>query len=205
MSKDKKVDKIISEQLLRDKSKKQMKDLHKLMKKSGGDIGEKVRKCEKSKENKMPNSIYIDNPFGSTRKIETFEDFSKSTKKQFEGKVEEKTISTSLEDFYMWKDREKIDLNDDSWIKGTKEDFERPMFKNLPNQKDRFPYDILRSGNFIETKDGKIIGQINKIKGKSILLDVINDENKHELKEFDIVKLVKKIKDKDLKISSNSK
>jgi len=408
MSKNKKVDKVLSEQLLRASTKKQMANLFKEINKSGGDIGMQVRKGEKTKEDKMPNSIYMDNPFGSSRKIETYEDFSTQQRKTYEsnittfekfdtdeveqidestdqpikielknvryhqghdgdglnadlfingikclhiyddarggefqytpythnakdpekiktlinlfdeyveslpeetitdfgdkpfqlkpdrdtviGKLEEEwakaknerkfnkqmetrilfgipgedsyryfdikrplksipketlqkfiidkvkpklvngieilntnleelgisltesidtgineRIATKLEDFYMWKDRKIIDLNDDSWVKGTKEDFLRPMFKNLPDHKDRFPYDILRSGKFLETKDGKIVGQIDTLKGKVIVLDIINDENKHEYKEFNLVKLVDKIKDKELKVTSNTK
>jgi hypothetical protein len=52
-----KVEKVLSEQLLRDKSKQQMKDVLKACEKDGGDIGMKVRKSEKTKEDKMPNSI----------------------------------------------------------------------------------------------------------------------------------------------------
>jgi membrane-associated HD superfamily phosphohydrolase len=188
--------KLVSETILRDKSRKQFQDIHKQMNKSGGDIGEKVRKSEKTKEDKLPNSYYMDNPFGSNRKIETYEDFSKSMKKQYESK---------LEDFYKVVDGEKIDLNDDSWVKGTDDDFLRPMFKNLPEQKDRFPHDINRSGKFIETKDGKVIGQINNIKGKVIIIDIIDKDDKHQYIEYDMKKLIKKIVNKEIKLIDNSK
>ena len=109
--------KVLSEQLLRDKSRQQMADLHKIMNKVGGDIGEQVRKSENTKEDKMPNAFYMDNPFGqSSRRIETYEDFSSTAKKQFEGK-------TTCKKFY-------------DWVEGSKEDFERPMFANLPDPED---------------------------------------------------------------------
>jgi hypothetical protein len=256
--KNKKVEKVLSEQLLRDKSKNQMKDLLKTVKKSGGDIGMKVRKDEKTKEDKMPNSIYMDNPFASSRKIETFEDFCSSARKTFEGaktdnkemegedpcwddyemigtkekdgkevpncvpkdkskkdkdkeKTNESIISTfesflpkHLEDMYFWRDREGISLNDDNWVKGTFDDFLRPMFKNLPNHKDRHPYDVLRSGKFIETKDGKIVGQIDTMRGNMVTLDIIDENNEHQYVDFEIDKLVNKIKDNQLKVNSNT-
>lgn len=68
----------INEALLRDSTKKQLSDLRKLITKGGGDIGDTVRKSEKSKEDKMPNTMYMDNPFSSNRKIDTWENFSKN-------------------------------------------------------------------------------------------------------------------------------
>lgn len=295
MSSNKKTDKLLTEQLLRKDTKKRMENLYKTIKKSGGDIGEKVRKSEKSKEDKMPNSFYMDNPFGSNRKIDTWENFMKTdahidtpasrsrdpkskpemfytfsdfskydtikesilsetekgeefldelnnelqelglTEKQSENLIDnisndviEEWIydyiyndlriddvankvrakmkaneSKDLEDMYFWKDKEKIDLTDDQWVKGTEEDKLRPMFKNLPNKKDRHPYDILRSGKFIEV-DG-ITGQIINVKNKVVTLDVIDKEtHKHKTITYDLVKLIKKMKNKEVKISDNT-
>lgn len=247
-----KVGKVLSEgALMRDANKKQQQKLYKTIKAAGGDIGMKVRKDEHSKEDKMPNAIYMDNPWGSSRHIDTYENFqmkeeerlveaglptaktakqmkklnkkakkggsdigdktkSKATKDPLSNKALISTnedfnfIPTTLEDFYMWKDRKKINQNNDNWIKGTKEDFQRPMFKNLPDHKDRYPYDVLRDGKFIETKDGKIVGQINKLKDNVIVLDIIDEDFKHQYVEFDLVKLIKKIKDEELTITSNS-
>ena len=68
----------MNESLLRSNSKRQMIELNKTIKKSGGDIQDRVRKGEKKKENKMPNAYYMDNPFDSKRKsIDTWEDFTK--------------------------------------------------------------------------------------------------------------------------------
>lgn len=187
-------EKRINESLMRDSNKKQMEKLFKTVKKSGGDIGMRVHKDEKTKQTDMPNSFHIDNPFGSGRKIDTYEGFTNT-----------KTVNESkLEDFYSWVDSETINLNDDSWIKGTKEDFERPMFKNLPNHKDRFPYDVLRSGKFIETKDGKIIGQIGTMKNTVVTLDIIDDEHKHQTVEYEVKKLVKKLKNNEIQLTDNS-
>lgn len=67
-----------NESLLRSNSKKQMTELNKTIKRSGGDIQDRVRKGEKRKENKMPNAYYMDNPFDARRKsIDTWEDFTK--------------------------------------------------------------------------------------------------------------------------------
>ena len=68
----------IDESLLRDRSKKQLQNLKKTIDASGGDIESKVRKGSKYKENKIPNTIYMDNPFGSKREIDTWENFSKN-------------------------------------------------------------------------------------------------------------------------------
>ena len=297
-------------------NKKQQEKLYKTIKDSGGDIGMRVRAGEKTKEDKMPNAIFMDNPWGSSRTIDTYSSFQvrneayedwniqeeesipsshkpnlwsveeieaakemyrkdgidatglnneefeimmadyentlmknndtlsedvglptakgakqmksfmkKATKGKKKGKKEKgvKDLTgakiatyeswkgafkgmdnpTRLEDFYKWLDRDKIDLNDDSWVRGTEEDFLRPMFKNLPNHKDRFPYDVLRDGRFLETKDGKIVAQINKLKGKVIILDIIDEDDKHKYVEYDLVKILKKIKDRELKINSN--
>jgi len=254
----KKTDEINEASLITNANKKQQEKLYKTVKAAGGDIGMRVRAGEKTKEDKMPNAIFMDNPWGSSRHIDTYSSFQvresvelndddeqlteglptakgakqfksfmkKATKGKKKGKKEKgvkdltgASISTyeswssafkgmnnptRLEDFYMWKDRDSIDLNDDSWVRGTKEDFERPMFKNLPNHKDRFPYDVLRSGKFLETKDGKIVGQIDVLKGEVIVLDVIDENNEHQYVEYDVVKLVKKLKDKELKINSNT-
>jgi hypothetical protein len=63
---------------MRDNSKKQMVNLYNTIKQSGGDIGEVVRKGEQTKEDKMPNSMYMDNPFGqSKRHVDTYEYFHK--------------------------------------------------------------------------------------------------------------------------------
>lgn len=68
-----------NESLLRDKSRKQMEDLNKIIKSSGGDIQDIVKKGEKKKENEIPNTVYMDNPFDSKRNsIETIEDFMKN-------------------------------------------------------------------------------------------------------------------------------
>ena len=257
MSKD--TNKINESALITNANKKQQEKLYKTIKAAGGDIGMKVRAGEKNKEDKMPNAIFMDNPWGSNRTIDTYSSFQvresvdtvenddqltedaglptakgakqlksfmkKATKGKKKGKKEKgvKDLTgakiqtyesytsafkdmnnpTRLEDFYMWLDRDKIDLNDDSWVRGTKEDFERPMFKNLPNHKDRFPYDVLRDGRFLETKDGKIVAQINKLKGNVIVLDIIDEDDKHQYVEYDLVKMIKKIEDKELKINSN--
>jgi len=84
------------------------------------------------------------------------------------------------------------DFNDDH-IKGTKDDKNKPMFNNLPNKSMRNPYDILRSGKFIKI-DG-ITGQIIGLKGNLVLLDIINkDTNEHEVKEYDVKYILKKLK-----------
>jgi len=312
-----KVDKTLSEgAMLTDANKKQQEKLYKTVKAAGGDIGMRVRADEKNKEDKMPNAIFMDNPWGSGRHIDTYSKFqprtvesvktiNESTKYKYviktyngekledeeivyldqpdlttyddgvpmtlgsnqelielvddkdyikEGKqiedqlVEEAGLATTkgadqfkkfmkkgtkgkkkgkkekgtkdltgavistyesflpkhLEDMYFWRDRDGIALNDDNWVKGTKEDFERPMFKNLPDHKTRHPYDVLRSGKWIETKDGKVVGQIDTMRGHMITLDIIDEDNKHQYVNFEINKLIKKIKDNELKINSNT-
>jgi len=255
-----KVEKVLAENIadisVPKNNAKQQNQLLNTIKKSGGDIGMKVRAGEKTKEDKMPNAIYMDNPWGSGRKIDTFENFQlkdeeklqeeaglptkrgaqqfkKFVKKAKNGKkdIGDKTkkskklanqlsigtitsdtvISTyesflpkHLEDMYFWRDRDKINLNDDNWVKGTKEDFLRPMFKNLPRHKDRYPYDVLRSGKWIETKDGKVVGQIDTMRGTMVTLDIIDDNNEHQYVDFEVTKLIKKIKDCQLKIDSNT-
>lgn len=126
----------INENLMRNANAKQQKKLYNEIKKAGGDIGEKVAKSSKTKENKLSNVYYMNNPWDGARHIDTYESFQTQSK---ENTILEKS---NLEDFYTWigSDGDKgtgIELNDDSWVKGTKEDLKRPMFKNLPSNKDR--------------------------------------------------------------------
>ena len=249
----KRTEKVNEGAMLTDANKKQQQKLYKTIKAAGGDIGMKVRASEKTKEDKMPNAIYMDNPWGSSRTIDTYSKFQVRnesvettktedvlikeaglptakgakqmkdfTKKATKGKKKSKkekgvkdisgaVISTyeaflpkHLEDMYFWRDRDSIALNDDNWVKGTFDDFQRPMFKNLPSHKDRHPYDVLRSGKFIETKDGKVVGQIDTMRGRMVTLDIIDENNEHQYIDFEVVKLIKKIKDCQLKIDSNT-
>lgn len=173
----------MNENVMRNDTKKRMEKLYSEIKKSGGDIGEKVNKSEKHKEGDIPNAFHIDNPFGSGRHIDTFESYCLK---------ESRGSDNSLEDMYTSVNGHGIDLTDDRWIKGTDEDKLRPMFNNHPNIKDRYPMDILRIGKFI-TID-KTTGQILSIKNGIVEVDVINDEYKHEIIKYDIVKLLKKMK-----------
>lgn len=180
------------QQMLRDESKKRWQKLYKDIQKQGGDIGDKVRKDQKTKEDKEPNCYYMNNPWDGKRHVDTYESFC----------LKESIKATSLEDMYKNKDVNGIDLNDDSWIKGTKEDKERPMFNNHPDKVDRYPMEI--GINKFITIDG-VTGQINSIKNKVIILDIINDENKHEYKEYNLATVLKKLKNKEDVVIKNKK
>lgn len=173
----------INENLMRSSTKERMQKLYNEIKKSGGDIGDKVSKSEKYKQNEMPNAFHIDNPFGSGRHIDTYENYCL---KESRGSVK------SLEDMYTSPNGEGIDINDDRWIKGTDDDKLRPMFNNHPDIKDRYPADILRVGKFI--KIGNKDAQILSLKNNIVLVDIINDENEHEVTEISIKKLLKQMK-----------
>ena len=56
----------------------QMNKLQRTIDASGGDIEKKVRTTSQSKEFKMPNAMYMDNPLTSKRKISTYETFTKT-------------------------------------------------------------------------------------------------------------------------------
>lgn len=172
----------INEQLIRKDSKKRMERLYKEIKKSGGDIGEKVSKSQKRKEDGMPNAYYINNPFDGKRHIDTFENFCLKESRHHD--------NTSLEDMYTTIDGSGIDEGDYRWVKGNEDDKLRPMFNNHPDHPDKSS-DMLRVGKYIEI-DG-VVGQIHSIRNKKILIDIINKENKHEIKEYDLIKVLKKI------------
>lgn len=176
----------INEQLIRKESKKKMDRLYKEIKKAGGDIGEKVAKSQQRKETNMPNAYYINNPFDGKRHIDTFESFCLKESRYYK--------SPSLEDMYSNVNGMGIDETDYRWIKGSKEDNLRPMFNNHPDEEDK-SLDILRVGKFIEL-DG-VVGQIHSIKNKKLIVDIINKDNKHEMKEYDLIKVLKKLKYKD--------
>ena len=338
----------INESLLRDNSKRQMKELNKTIKKAGGDIQDIVRRSEKTKEDKMPNAYYMDNPFDTKRKsIQTWEEFTKgdahyksvamksrdpkpnrphtdsklSTLKMNETiesgslktmnahfqtfvypylpkeeqviikkldiilfrynydkdvnvrlsfkspqsredsfqlmlinispdiyndilkiitkfglnaeydnknkmyldifykkekgnrKINESKKSSevfipirklkNLKNFYqVCKDGDcvkKSDVNDDSWVKGTKEELNKPMFKNLPDNNIRPSYDTLRAGKWI-TLFGQE-GRVNGIKNGQLLFDIVEDDKpktvKYDLK--DVMKEIRKTNKKQKK------
>ena len=168
----------INEQLMRSESKKRWQKLYNNVKKQGGDIGEKVAKSEQTKQTSIPNAYYINNPWDGKRHIDTYESFClKESKKQ----------EKSLEDMYTTLDGNGIDDTDFNWIKGDKEDKKRPMFNN---HSDIIDNNALRIGTFIEI-DG-VIGQIKSIKDKKVTIDIINNENEHELKVYELSKILKK-------------
>lgn len=71
--------KSIKESLMRDSTKRQMTELNRAIKKSGGDIQDIVKRGEKTKEYQIPNSMYMDNPFDTTRSsIDTWDHWSKT-------------------------------------------------------------------------------------------------------------------------------
>lgn len=169
--------------LLRDKNKKQMEELNKTIKKSGGDIQDKVKNSEQTKEDGIDNIMYMDNPFDSNRKIDTFEGFIVN-----EAKKNKKTK------------KEKNVLGIDTWVqqldpqvKGDLDDKLRPMYVNLPNREHRPSCDILRSGKSI--KIGNKEGIINGIKNGKVSIDFIDDKTgEHYTEELNIKDVLKKIK-----------
>jgi hypothetical protein len=150
--------------LMREKTFKQMQDLQKEVDKSGGDIAQRVRKDEQTKENKLPNAYYMDNPFKSNREISTNE--AVSTKKI-------------------------LKLNDFSFIKSAEDDDKnRPMYNNVSGEE---PYKILIVGDFVEVENKKAqIISIDKINGL-IDLKITNekDDKKSETKTYKLKDFLK--------------
>jgi len=109
----------------------------------------------------------------------------------------------NLKHFYEFIDKdskstEKSDINDDSWIKGKKEDFLRPMFKNLPDKDIRPSYNVLTTGKMITLfgTQGRIIG----IKNGKLLLNVMDDKtNEFEIIKYDMEKVLTELKKRDKK------
>ena len=167
-----------NESLMRTDSKKRWQKLYNIIKNQGGDIGEKVARSQKTKETSMPNAYYINNPWDGQRHVDTYE--------SFQLKESRGTNNPSLEDMYTNRNIKPFDQDNDDWIKGTKEDKQRPMFINLPDLKHRKTYDVLRSGRFIEI-DG-VVGQIVNLKGQVLTVDIVNKLNKHEYVEYDLKK-----------------
>lgn len=172
----------INESLIRKSSKDKMDKLYDIIKKDGGDIGDKTAKGEH-----YSNEISNHNPFDG-RKIDTYEDF-------VENQINETFKYPSKLDNYYTVDNDrsdlqtKIDLNDDTWIKGNEEDKLRPFFNNHPDKKDRYSINPSTIGKWINTPDGE--GLIVNIKAHTIEVDIINKKNKHEIKIYDLNKLMK--------------
>jgi hypothetical protein len=112
----------LDESMLRDKSKQQMMNLKKTIDNAGGDIADKVYKSEQSKEGDMPNSYHLDNPFASSRRIETYGDFVKNDthkKRKKKHKITESLDNDNLKE----GDEVMIDqriLDDEKIIKSNK-------------------------------------------------------------------------------------
>jgi len=136
---------------------------------------------------------------------EKINESKKSTKK--EPFIPTKKLK-NLKSFYEICDKdgnatEKSDVNDDSWIKGSKEDKLRPMFVNLPDSTIRPSYDVLRTGKMIAIfgKEGRIVG----IKNGQLYISVMNDEtNKHETIKYDMEDVVKELKKSNKKSKKDS-
>jgi hypothetical protein len=169
--------------------KSKIDELYNTIKKNGGDIGDKT-----SKDEKYPNEINNRNPFDGTKHIDTYEDFcNKQIKESFK-------YPSKLSDYYsIDNDRNdlqtKIDLNDDTWIRGNEDDKIRPFFNNHPDKKDRYSMNPTTIGKWIKTPDGKE-GLIINVKNHTIEVDIINDENKHEIKIYDLKKVLKHLNKK---------
>ena len=87
---------------------------------------------------------------------------------------------------------EESNVNDDSWVKGTKEDFLRPMFKNLPDTTIRPSYDALRTGKMITLfgRECRVIG----IKNGELTVDVMGKDDKHETEKYDMKDVIRELK-----------
>jgi hypothetical protein len=104
----------------------------------------------------------------------------------------------NLKSFYEVCDKEgdctkKSDVNDDSWVKGTKEDMLRPMFKNLPDTTIRPSYDVLRTGKMITLfgKECRVIG----LKNGQLQVSIMNDKtNEFEIIKYDMEEVEKELK-----------
>lgn len=203
----------LDESLMRDSTKKQMMNLKKTIDASGGDIESKVRKGSKTKESRIPNTMYMDNPFGSNRQIDTWEHFSKNdaNNKSIAAKSTEPKGKPSgkMRKFEQFKNEitneSKTEQSQpiENWIqeldtdvRGSMEDKLRPMYVNRPNRETRPSYDILRSGKYIniDGQDCLIIG----LKNNKLLIDSINkNTQKHEIIELPIKDALKHMNKKE--------
>ena len=128
--------------------------------------------------------------------IESVTESKKPTKTKKENFIPTKKLK-NLKSFYeICADgdcTEKSDVNDDSWIKGKKEDFVRPMFKNLPDTTIRPSYDALRTGKMITLfgKECRVIG----IKNGELQVSVMNDKtNEFETIKYDMKEVLPELK-----------
>jgi hypothetical protein len=127
-------------------------------------------------------------PFEDDNIIDESINEAKKSKKELDTCCKQKLHN--LKHFYEFiptdsKSIRKSFTTDDSWIKGNEDDFNRPMFVNLPDKTIREPYDILRSGKWIDVfgTQGMIIG----IKHDMVWIDVVNDKtNKHEIVKYNL-------------------
>jgi hypothetical protein len=118
---------------------------------------------------------------------------TKSKKEDFIPTKKLKNLKSFYEICYDGDGTEKSDINDDSWIKGTREELLRPMFKNLPDTTIRPSYDILRAGKIVSLfgTEGRVIG----IKNGMLELSVMDDKtNKHKTVKYDMNEVMKELK-----------
>jgi hypothetical protein len=198
----------VNESVMRDSNKKQFMNLKKEIDKSGGDIGDMVANGEHYPEDKSPNVMFLHNPFSDSKTVDTWEKFSKGeafvkskasieNEKRRGGKVKtfnEYTNTSSITEnaydptFYRIN---KLKEYTDELLPGDKD---RAFFNNLPDEDLRKGYDILRAGKFITF--GKITGQIIRLVDDTLYLDIINSDNVHEIKGYDVKEVLKKLKNK---------
>lgn len=98
---------------------------------------------------------------------------------------------------------EKSNVNDDSWVKGTKEDLLRPMFKNLPDTTIRPSYDVLRTGKMITLfgRESRVIG----IKNGELTVDVMGKDDEHEIVKYDMNNVLKELEKSNKKENKTKK
>jgi hypothetical protein len=138
---------------------------------------------------------------------ESINEAKKTTKPKKDNYVEPFKKLKNLKHFhelsYDGDTTEKSNVNDDSWVKGTKEDLLRPMFKNLPDTTIRPSYDVLRTGSMI-TLFGREC-RVEGIKNGELTVSVMGKDDKHETEKYDMKDVLREIKKNSKKEKKSKK
>jgi hypothetical protein len=139
--------------------------------------------------------------------VESLNEAKKTTKSKKDNFVEPFRKLKNLKHFhelsYDGDTTKKSNVNDDSWVKGTKEDLVRPMFKNLPDTTIRPSYDVLRTGSIVTLfgRDCRVEG----IKNGELTVSVMGKDDKHETQKYDMKDVLKEIQKNNKKEKKSKK
>jgi hypothetical protein len=181
--------------LIRKSSLDQLKKLRGEVNKAGGDIADKVAKGSRRKENKMANSIWMDNPVD--RQVDTI---NQHIHIENENRVvpfsEFKQVN---EDVSVFTEGPDVDKSPQDIMRDMNNVKNWSTWVNLNNTRQNRD---ISAGKYINV--GEIKGYVNRIEGNKIFIETLNGD-KNPIKEYNIKEVFKKQKDDKIELEKPEK